>query len=387
MTRPPVVDLALAATAAALTGLVILAETGRGPTWDVVLYVLVHLGLVAALAVRSTHRRASFVATYALLAVMAAVVAFAPINHGVSPLILCAPLALFKVARHDPAPWGAAGLLLGIAGAFVSPLHRLPGGSSSFLIALMILGIAGTYLWATGRRRTELAYQARLEDERLAAERESARRVAQAQTDERSRIAREIHDIVAHSLAVVNVQAATALAVGTPEQMRDSLTGVRASSKEALGELRSLVGVLRDEVSSGEVVGDLLRLPALAEATTAAGARLEVALPDEEVLRRWQGTWSASARLAVVRVVQESLSNVVKHGGPAPLARLSVTEDGAACVVEVTNAAVVQGESLGYGVPGLRERVTLAGGKFEAGPDGAGFAVRACIPTGAKEQS
>ncbi|GMA37988.1 sensor histidine kinase [Mobilicoccus caccae] len=273
------------------------------------------------------------------------------------------------------------GLLLGVAGAFVSPVNRLAGGPTTALVAVMILGMVGTYLWASGRRRTEVAYREQLERERDEHEREAARRVLTAQTDERARIAREIHDIVAHSLAVVNVQASTALAVGGEAQMRESLTGVRDASKSALGELRSLVSVLRDQVTDHEVSGDLLRLPALATETTAAGVRLETALPEEETLRRWQESWSAPARLAVVRVVQEALSNVIKHGGVRPVANLSVTERDGACLVSVTNEGRGQGDSLGYGLLGLRERVTLTGGDITAGPEGAGFAVHARIPT------
>lgn len=387
MTRPPIADVALAACGAALSALYAVIVLVPSPAWHGVVFFLLHVGLSVALLVRSTHRRASFVATYALLAGMAALMSGTSINFAVSPIILCAPLSLYKVARHDPTAWGVSALLLGIAGAFVSPLNQVPGGASGGLIALMILGMVGTYLWASGRRRTELAHVDALARARAEHEREAGRRVAQAEADERARIAREIHDIVAHSLAVVNVQASTALAVGTEAHMRDSLAGVRDSSKSALGELRSLVSVLRDDGAGVEVSGDLHRLAALVEAARGAGVRLDADLPDEGKIATWQSRWPAPARLAVVRVVQEGLSNVIKHGGPSPDAMLRVIEDGDSdsCRVEIRNDARTQGDSSGFGLPGLRERATLAGGEFDAGPDGAGFLVRARIPVTSKE--
>lgn len=381
MTRPPIADVALALGGVALTALLASAFLGDGFTWYAALYLLIHVGLTVALAVRSTWRRTSFVATYALLAAMAVVVATAPINLGVSPIILCAPLALYKVARRDPPAWGIAALLLGISGSFVSPLNAMPGGAGGGLIALLILGMVGTYLWASGHRRTELAYADRLERAQADHEREAERRVALAESRERERIAREVHDIVAHSLAVVNVQAATALAIGTETQMRDSLTGVRDASKGALDELRSLVTVLRDDSTTTEVSGDLRRIPTLLAEATRAGVVLDTDVPDEATLQRWQERWAAPARLAVVRLVQETLSNVMKHGGPAPHTRLRIIEDTGGCVVEVRNDARAQGDSSGFGLAGLRERAMLAGGRLDAGPDGDGFRVRARIPT------
>ena len=381
MRRVPIVDLALTLAALLLTALYSTVVVERGFTWYDSTFTVIHLGLTVALLTRSTHRRASFVASYALLAAMALLVHVAPLNLGLSPIVFCAPLALYKVARHDPPAWGVTGLFLGIAGSFVSPMNRFPGGVNGALVAWMILVMVGTYLWASGRRRTELAHEADLARARLEHDRETALRVTQAQIEERARIAREVHDVVAHSLAVVNVQANTALAIGTEEQMRDSLLGVRDASKSALDEVRSLVGVLRDDSGAREVTGDLTRLPGLLAEASGAGLDVRADLPDETTLLTWQERWPAAVRLAVVRVTQEALSNVLKHGGPSPRARVRVAEENGECVVEVTNDARRQGDSSGFGLVGLRERVTLAGGHLAAGPDGEGFAVLARIPT------
>lgn len=378
--RPPAADVVLSGLGVATTLIVAGLVKDYGLTWDLAAYVAIHLGLSLALALRRVRRRSSFVATYALLAALAAVVQFGPHQLGVSPIIVAAPLALYVVARHEATPWGVVGLLLGIGGAFVSPVTQMPGGSGA-LVPVAILVMVGTYLWASGRRRTELGYLERSARDRDEHTRELARGVAQARSDERVRLARELHDIVAHSLAVVNVQAGTGLAVGTPEHMRASLSGVREASAGALAELRAVVGVLREgEDPRLDVAGDLSRVPQLADEAAAAGVRLETDLPDTSVLQGWQATWPAQARLAVVRVTQEALSNAIKHGGPRPRARLSLTTDDAACTVLVTNDAVAPGPSCGFGLTGLEERVALCGGEFVAGPTGDGFAVRARIP-------
>ncbi|MGJ3507455.1 sensor histidine kinase [Enemella sp. A6] len=382
--RPPIADLILAAVALALTVLVALAGLDHGVQWYVVAEIAIHLGLTAMVAVRRTRRRTSFVATYLLLALLAALVWIAPVNLGVSPLVLCAPLSLYVVARHEPTIWGIAGLLLGIAGAFISPAGRMPGGGSG-LVPLMILGMVGTYLWASGRRRTELAHRELVERQRREHERALARQVELAEEAERARIAREVHDIVAHSLAVVTVQANTGLALGGEAQLREALTGVRDASRTALNELRSLVSVLRDNASDQGVSGDLLRVPALAAEAEASGVRLTSDLPGEETLQRWQQDWPAPVRLAVVRIVQEGLSNVIKHGGPEPRATLTLAEEGGACRVEITNDAVARGESGGYGLPGLRERVALSGGTITSGTRGDGFELRVSLPVEGEE--
>ncbi|MBO3142020.1 histidine kinase [Dermatophilus congolensis] len=321
--RAPITDILLTTGAALVTGLYTTVAI-QTPTWYSITFALIHLGLTTTLATRTTTRRSSFIATYALLAAMATLMWLAPINLGVSPLILCAPLSLYKIARHDPPAWSATALLLGIAGSFVSPLEYLPGGNNKAAVPLLILCMVGTYLWAAGRRRTELTYATELRRAEEQHRRDLDRRVQQAQTDERARIAREIHDIVAHSLAVVNVQAATALAIGTENQMRQSLTTIKDASKDAITQMRSLVKVLREKQDS-EVSGDLHRLITLTEQAQTTGVNLEHNL-DPATLTDWQNRWPAAARLALIRAVQEGISNVIKHGGTTPHAHLNITE-------------------------------------------------------------
>ena len=373
-------DAALASAAAVVTAIEASLLGRYGPTWYIVANLALHVGLTGALLVRHVWRRGSFLVTYLLLAALAAVVWWSPVNLGVSPLVLCAPLSLYVVARHEPYRWAVAGLLLGVAGSFVSPLRRLPDGTGGGAwIPLMVLVLVGVFLWATGRRRTDLAYRERLQMELAERERRAQFRIAEAQADERARIARELHDIVAHSLAVVQVQASTGLALGDREPMRDALVNVRAASQEALAELRSLVHLLREDPGTS-VSGDLLHLKALVQSVRDAGVELEASLPDADTLQQWQAAWLAPTRVTVLRIVQEALTNVLKHGGRDAKARLDVAVDQGWVSVEVTNDHADPQPEPGFGLIGLRERVALADGTLQAAPQGEGFRLHARLP-------
>lgn len=206
MRRVPVADVVLGLCGLAVVGTEASLISDYGLSWFVLVNAFGQLGLSAALVVRRVWRRASFVASYGLLALLAVVVWAAPVNLGVTPMVVCAPLSLYVVARHERTAWGVVGLLLGIAGAFVNPARWWPN-PSGWLIPVAVIAMVGTYLWATGRRRTELVYRDRLAMERERHTQVTAARVAQAQADERTRLARELHDIVAHNLTVVQVPA------------------------------------------------------------------------------------------------------------------------------------------------------------------------------------
>lgn len=177
------------------------------------------------------------------------------------------------------------------------------------------------------------------------------------------------------------MQASTGLAVGTAGQMHAALTNVRDSSGHALAEVRSLVGALRDQDTGTDVSGDVTTIPSLADAARESGVGLCAQLPDAATLARWQEQWPAQPRLTVLRVVQEGLTNIIKHGGSHPQAELIVREQGADVVVQVRNDHAGAVSDAGFGLAGLHERVQLAGGTLEAGPDQDGFGVRAAIPT------
>ncbi|GAB3625078.1 sensor histidine kinase [Mariniluteicoccus endophyticus] len=345
-----------------------------GPRWPYVANAFVHFALVPAMLLRRTHPVPSFVASYSLLAVLGAVVTLSPLNLGISPALFAAPLSVLAITRHGPSPrWGYAAVFLGIAGSFASPFVRASG--LSFLgIAMHVLMLVGCYVWAAKQRQLaerharDLAEQARAHDARA----------ARAAEEERTMIAREVHDVVAHSLAVARVQASTALAIGGEEHLRAALETIKDLTGSALAETRDLVGSLREQGDTAPA-GDLTALPGLAEQARSALPELSVELPTEGDLAAWQQQWPARVRLTVLRVAGEALANLVKHAGGEAMFSLAHA-DGVVVVEAINSRTRDSGLPGGHGLAGVRERVVAAGGTLEAGPDGDGFALRATIP-------
>jgi signal transduction histidine kinase len=218
-------------------------------------------------------------------------------------------------------------------------------------------------------------------------------------TDERMRIARELHDVVAHNMSLISIQAGVALHLldQRPEQARESLTTIKQASKEALVELRSILGVLRQVDEPGEAapaadpsgtaprspVPGLQRLDDLVERSRAAGIDVRVEL-DPEI-----GHLADLPRpvdLAAFRIVQESLTNVAKHSDD-PAAAVRIRAEGGGLSVEVLDDGSGRSDpavalpGAGTGIIGMRERAAAVGGRLQAGPrPGRGFAVRAWLP-------
>lgn len=303
-----------------------------------------------------------FCLVYGGLAALSALVLVSPVNLGLSPILIAAPIALYRITRRGPSPrWGIAALLLGVAGSFVSPASRFrPVGAPnvteqvSSMVLVHVLLLVGIYLFAADRRRVA-------QDAVAAAERAAAQRVRQAAAEERTRIAREVHDVVAHALSVVQVQAATALALGG-DRFVEALTSIRDVSRAALAETRSLVRVLRDDNTTGPV-GDLTSLPGLVASARSAGLEVAAELPDE--LGAWQDRLGADVRLTLVRAVQEGLTNAVRYAEPKR-ARLHLRIDEQAAVLSVSNPEVATARSPGYGLIGLAERAKGVGGQLTA---------------------
>jgi signal transduction histidine kinase len=196
--------------------------------------------------------------------------------------------------------------------------------------------------------------------------------------EERLRIAQEVHDVVGHGLSAINMQAEIALHLlpKRPEQAKEALTAISRTSKEALDELRATLAVVRRSDPSG------LRAP------TPGLARLD------DLVRRMSGTgvpvtveFTGTPRdlptavdLAAYRVVQESLTNVLRHAGPAR-ATVIIDHEPEALTVTVTDNGTGGPEKPGHGINGMRDRVTTLGGTFEAGPGpSGGFRVRGSFP-------
>ncbi|WBQ06214.1 sensor histidine kinase [Kribbella sp. CA-293567] len=285
------------------------------------------------------------------------------------PSALCFFPLLYAVSAHTRPPWPNAALGVGLVGSGLT-LARLWGFTGTpirpwaWWLLVGTAAVGGTVAaWSMGRyRATRAAWTAQL------AERAAA--------DERRRIAREMHDVVAHSLAVMVSQAEAGRLVvpGSPERAPEILTTIADAGREALTEMRGLLGVLRDDEVPTEPQPGLADLPALIERVRAAG--VEVEFSADEPLQV-----PPAVGLTVYRVVQESLTNVTRHAGRRATARVTVGRAADGIGVLVTNTGTVPTAARpGRGLTGMRERVEAVGGTLEAGPAGEGWRVSVKVP-------
>ncbi|SCG37071.1 sensor histidine kinase [Micromonospora rifamycinica] len=301
-------------------------------------------------------------------------------------------LELTMRCRRPRTGWVAAGVL-GVVTAFNPGGHGAKGVAGTVFGVLVYVGLpllAGTVV----RTNRELARQA---EERLRADqlrRESEGRAARA--DERSAIARELHDVVAHHVASMVLRVGVARHVLTDPDPRVGAVfdDVHATGTAALADLRGLVAVLRDpDAAHGDAALTSIEPSALPTALGAAVDRArQSGVTVEAEVDPAVGALDAVRGLAVLRLTQEALTNVVKHAGAATRARLSVSVVGDAVHWEVaddgrgwTPATVPPGG--GHGITGMRERVEVLGGRLEAGPAGTGWRVRTVLPAVASTEA
>jgi signal transduction histidine kinase len=353
--------------------------------------------LLAAVAVLSAAGRRRWPAAALAVSTIASAILIA---ITVNPLPALAPafcmyLIPLRFRHRDALRLLAGTLLVTAAGcaAFGGMSHGVSGrGGADQAEAVMLessLAIIGAWLvgYAVGQRRAAAASR-REQAEQLA--REQLAEARRASSEERMRIARELHDVVAHSLTLIAVQAGVANHVATrqPEQAAQALSSIETLSRGALTEMRALLGVLRAD--QGEPAAQrqnavlqpapgLADLEHLAERTAAAGVRVNLdiqgPLPD----------LPAGLDLAVYRVIQEALTNVVKHAG-ADRCQVRIASEQGKLTVEVTdNGRGLGGQpgdkTQGHGLIGMRERVGMYGGEFSAASlPGPGFQVSATFP-------
>ncbi|CAL9325642.1 sensor histidine kinase [Streptomyces sp. SudanB52_2052] len=306
-----------------------------------------------------------------------AVLVYLGAGYPYGPVLFTVALACFSaiVAGHRWAAWGAMAALWA---GHVLVGHWLyawlpPSGDSAapwgeeIVVATWVVAVAAV---------SELFRVRREQWARERAERaEAARRRAD---EERLRIARELHDVLAHSISVINVQAGVGLALldTDPEQARTALTTIKDKSKEALGEVRQVLDTLRAPGAAPRAPAPGLdRLPELVEQAASAGLTVDV---EGEPPRLAPGT-----DLAAFRIVQEALTNVVRHSGSRH-ARVHLAHDTGALRLRVDDDGPATGKDAGgsgNGLAGMRERAAALGGTIEAGPrpDG-GFRVLAVLP-------
>ena len=304
------------------------------------------------------------------------------------PAMLTVLVVIFSAARYLSLTAGLVVIPLGIAASIIGPLSwlgRIPEGqrflAGGLLSLLCLSAMVNAYL--LGRRITVQGHVAKL-DEALAEERflagERSTQDATELADGRARaeVARELHDVVAHSLSVIVVQAegAKALATKKPEAAIEALDVIARTGRSSIEEMRRIVSLLRGE--SDADFGPSPSLPQIPEMVAKAGPRISLEMPEE------LPPVPESLGLTVFRVVQESVTNFLKHAGPTAQAIATITCEPEAIDIRVTDDGVgVQAstEGRGAGVRGMRERVAAMGGTFKAGPrTGGGYELKVRLP-------
>lgn len=390
-------QLGIDATVTVLTGLVMIplgagVATGwdRTPVAGVVLSALVWLPL----AWRRRNPVASVIAVYAagLLHILLGMPTLMPAD-------LAVLVALYSVTVHGPrwAHWTA--IASAVVGALVMSValmatvgYRNAPELAATMMALWVFCCAcAVAAWAFGlmrRSRREMITTLRDRAERLEVERDQQAQIATAA--ERTRIAREMHDIVAHSLSVVVAQAdgGRYAAAADPDAATRALTTIAETGRAALADMRRLLGVLRDPAAGGAAPGTGATpytpqpaeqdLESLVEQVRGSGAR--VSLVRMGTARRLP----PGIGLTVYRICQEALTNVLKHAGPAPAVTVLVQWQPSALVLQVDDdgrGAAADSDGAGHGLLGMRERAAMVGGALTAAPrPGGGFRVRVELP-------
>jgi signal transduction histidine kinase len=310
--------------------------------------------------------------------------AFAALGLPPEILGLAILVAVYSVAAYGDRWVALAGLAVAEVG--LAAVQLTPGRTGADTLVINNMGVVAV-AWLLGHfAHNYRAYAARLEERTAELERAREALARRAVTEERLRLARELHDVVAHAMSVIAVQSGVGAHVATtqPKEARKALAAIEATSRAALTELRRLLGVLRQE---DEPHGGLAPMPGLADLE---GLLAEVAKAGLAVKLQVHGTrppLPAGVDLSAYRIVQEALTNVVKHAGPAR-AQVVVGYHDRDVTVEILDdgrgAATSTGEGragTGHGLIGMRERVAAFGGDLEAGPGpGGGFRVAARLP-------
>jgi len=305
----------------------------------------------------------------------ATTLAYLSIGYGRGPVFLALIVAYVTAVMYGRRAVAWATLPIGYVAFLwvpvVTGVEEAPSWAQALGLAAWLLAL-GTSTEVVRARRERAAEAARTaeEERRLRA------------SEERLRIARELHDVVAHHLSLINVQAGVALHLldGGDEQTRAALTAIKGASKDALDELRGVVDVLRsgEEAAPRTPAPTLADLGSVVERAAAAGLDVQV---------RTAGSVRPLARpveRAAYRIVQEAVTNVVRHAGArSATVELAYTDDALVVLVDDDGTGdptpAVNGS--GTGLDGMRERATALGGRVEAGPrPGRGFRVRAELP-------
>jgi len=358
--------------------------------------LMVSLLLLAPLAWRRRNPvPAAAVVVVAGLLELAVINSFLPANVAVL-------VTIYTLAAYAPRWAGRTGLVVGLVGSvlaafryFTSVFDPYTSGSpASALVQTALfsgaIGVTVVAAWALGDlRRARMQQLSSLQERARLLELEHDQEMRLAASTERARIAREMHDVVAHSLSVVIAQADGGRYAGEadPAAATQALDQISATGRQALTDMRALLGVLRED--GGQEYApqpDIAAIKQLVTDVQASGLDVDLIVEGSPV------PMPAGPQLAAYRIVQESLTNVLKHAGPASRAwvrlqwrtdalELAVLDDGrgAAAAVAEADGPVTTGS--GHGLLGMRERAELHGGRLTAAPrHGGGFGVHAVLP-------
>jgi signal transduction histidine kinase len=323
-----------------------------------------------------------------LATVVASGVAFVALDLPPDILWLAIPVAVYSVAAYGDRWVALAGLVVAEAGLAVVQLTPGRTGASTWVGNMGFLAAAWLLGHFVGVRRVYV-----LQLEERTAELEQARQelARRAVVEERLRLARELHDVVAHAMSVIAVQSGVGAHVADtqPKEAAKALAAIEATSRAALEELRRLLGVLRQE---DEPQGDLAPVPGLADLDSLLAEVAKAGLAVKLQVHGTRPSLPAGVDLSAYRIVQEALTNVVKHAGPARAqvvvgyrdqeVTVEVIDDGRGAVTSVSDGRV----GTGHGLIGMRERVAAFSGELEVGPRlGGGFRVAARLPLAADQ--
>jgi signal transduction histidine kinase len=296
--------------------------------------------------------------------------------HG--PILLAMSVAMYSVANRLPVAESLVAFGVALVAVVLPELLVIDRERLLTEAPLLLAVLSGLLLpsWAIGtvvRLAQEAEWHTRQEETRRRAD------------QERLRIAQEVHDVVGHGLAVINLQAGVALHVAgrRPEQAEVALEAIKRSSKDALEELRSTLAVFRRPDNQD---GPRRPAPGLGQLEALAAAMADGGLPVQVAVTGERAKLPAAVDLAAYRIVQESLTNVARHAGPAT-ATVRVGYQSDAVVVEIADTGSGRGGGVarpgGHGIAGMRERAAAVGGTLQAGPTAeGGFLVRARLPSG-----
>jgi signal transduction histidine kinase len=372
--RPVLLDWAIVVVLCVGTVLGWALDRAHQPAWAL------PLDLAACLALGWRRSRPLPVLAVVVAVDVLQIVADVPANS----LIYVTLIAIYSVAAYASRRRAVVALLgtyVGIFGALLASAASIEGGIVTATALMAAAAVLGDNI------RTRRAYLAAVEERAARMERERDAQAAVAAAAERTRIAREMHDVVAHSLSVMVAQADGAGYVmdSSPDQAQRAIATVAETGRLALTEMHRLLGVLRSTDAEEDLTPQpgVDQLDALIARTQSAGLPVTLSVKGAPV------PLSPGLSLTVYRIAQEALTNTLKHAGPAVTAAVQLRYLAHDVEIEITDNGRLAGGPRtdpmtpdgGHGLAGMRERTAVYGGSLQAGPiDGAGWRIRARLP-------